>query len=170
MAADRVRFGDFELDPVNCELRRGPNRIKLERIPMELLILLAHSKGKLVNRSEVVDVIWGKNCFLERDSAINTAIRKLRRVLGDHPRNPTFIETVPGKGFRFLTASSSHTTHLEAKALYLRGLHFWTRKTPDSYIEAIKLFQKSIDIDPDYSLPYLGLAKTWILLVRPPRD
>ncbi len=162
MATDGVRFGDFELDPGNYELRRGSNRIKLERIPMDLLILLANSNGRLIHRSEVVELIWGKDCFLESDSAINTAIRKLRRVLGDDPRNPVYIETVPGKGYRFLKLRSSRTS-LEAKALYSRGLHFWNRKTPGSYIEAIKLFQRSIDIDPDYSLPHLGLAKTWIL-------
>jgi len=174
MARDPLRFGDFELDPANYELRRGSNRIKLERIPMELLILLATSNGRLVHRSEVVEVIWGKDCFLESDSAINTAIRKLRRVLDDHPREPTFIETVPGKGYRFLAASSSHKVPIDAKALYSRGLHFWNRKTPESYIEAIKLFQRSIDIDPEYSLPYLGLAKTWILFgihgLQPARD
>ena len=163
MARDLVRFGDFELDPANYELRRGSNRIKMERIPMELLILLANNDGKLVHRSEVVEVIWGKDCFLESDSAINTAIRKLRRVLGDHPRDPVFIETVPGKGYRFLKGSPRQDIPVEAKALYSRGLHFWNRKTPESYIEAIKLFQRSIDVDPCYSLPYLGLAKTWIL-------
>ena len=163
MARDLVRFGDFELDPANYELRRGSDRIKLERIPMELLILLANNDGRLVHRSEVVEVIWGKDCFLESDSAINTAIRKLRRVLGDHPKDPVFIATVPGKGYRFLRASGRQNIPVEAKALYSRGLHFWNRKTPESYIEAIKLFQRSIDVDPGYSLPYLGLAKTWIL-------
>lgn len=163
MAADRIQFGNFEIDTANFELRRGSTRIKLERIPMELLILLAENKGRLIQRAEMVEAIWGKGCFLESDSAINTAIRKLRRVLGDQPRSPMFIETIPRKGYRFLTASSHHRTPDDAKALYSRALHYWNRKTPESYLEAIRLYQKSLDIDPEYALPYIGLAKTWIL-------
>jgi serine/threonine-protein kinase len=163
MAGNRILFGDFVLDPANFELRRGPDRIRLERIPMELLILLAQHQGRVVHRTEVVESIWGKGCFLESDSAINTAIRKLRRVLSDDPNRPTFIETVPGKGYRFVAATSGHQSRAEAVALYRRGLHFWNRKTPEWYLEAIRLFQQSIDKDPDYPLPHLGLAKAWIM-------
>lgn len=141
---------------------------------MELLILLARSNGRLVQRGEVVETIWGKGHFFEIDSAINTAIRKLRRALGDNPDHPTFIETVPGRGYRFLAAGSNHKAPLDARALYAKGLHFWNRKTPESYVEAIRFYQKAIDIDPDYPLPYLGLAKTWILFgihgIRPSHE
>ena len=163
MAPNRILFGDFALDPENFELRRGPERIKLERIPMELLILLARRQGRVVHRAEVVESIWGKDRFLETESAINTAIRKLRRVLGDDPSHPTFIETVPAKGYRFIAAIANHHGHAEAEALYRRGLHFWNRKRPDLYMEAIGLYQQSIDKDPDFPLPYLGLAKAWIM-------
>lgn len=162
MTAERIQFGEFDLDAARFELRRGSKRVKLERIPMELLVLLASSEGRLVERRELVEAIWGKDHFLESDSAINTAIRKLRRVLGDDPRQPTFIETVPGKGYRFLAESAGKAT-AEAKALYARGLHFWNRKTPDGYLEAIRIFQRCIDLDSDDALPYLGLAKTWIM-------
>jgi DNA-binding winged helix-turn-helix (wHTH) protein/Tfp pilus assembly protein PilF len=163
MAPDRIRFGDFELDAANFTLRRGVTRIKLERIPMTALILLARNQGRLVKRAELVEAIWGKDYFLESDTAINTAIRKLRRVLGDDPKQPTYIETMPGNGYRFLPGNSGLRPE-EAKALYSRGLHFWNRKTPELYMEAIRLYQESIDLDPDYPLPYVGLAKTWIML------
>ena len=161
--ANQIQFGDFELDAERFELRRGMDRIKLERIPMELLIMLARSGGRLVQREEVVRAIWGEGHFLEIDSAINTAVRKLRRVLGDDAKRPAFIETVPGKGYRFLAKNHIGGPPQEAMALYQRGLHFWNRKTPDSYLEAIRLYQKSIDADPSQALPYLGLAKTWIM-------
>jgi len=164
MAAEPICFRDFELDPARYELRRGHARIKLERIPMELLILLAHSAGRLVERREVVEAIWGKDNFFDSDSAINTAIRKLRRILGDDPKQPEFIETVPGKGYRFLILTSHGRRARDAEALYAKGLHFWNRKTPAAYSEATKLFQAAIDLDPDYPAPYVGLAKTWILL------
>jgi DNA-binding winged helix-turn-helix (wHTH) protein len=173
MTPDRIHFGDFELDAANFTLRRGMTRIKLERIPMEALILLAHSKGRLVQRAELFEAIWGKDHFLESDTAINTAIRKLRQVLGDDSKHPAYIETVAGKGYRFLPGSSGHRPE-EARTLYDRGLHFWNRKTPESYMESIRLYQESIDLDPSYPLPYLGLAKTWILFgihgLQPPRE
>ncbi|HEX5234654.1 MAG TPA: tetratricopeptide repeat protein [Silvibacterium sp.] len=172
--ADRIQFGDFELDTRCFELRRGMQRIKLERIPMELLILLAGSGGRLVERREVVKAIWGQGHFLESESAVNTAVRKLRRVLGDDAKQPVFIETVPGKGYRFLVKNSVGWAAHEGMALYQRGLHYWNRKTPESYLEAIRLYQKSIDADPDQPLPYLGLAKTWIMFgihgLQPPHD
>lgn len=164
MAAERIQFGDFELDTRGFELRRGAKRIRLERIPMEMLIILARSGGRLVERDQVVEAIWGKGHFLESDSAINTAIRKLRRVLGDDPKQPMFIETVPGKGYRFLVKNSEDAGAQEAMALYARALHFWNRKTPESYLEAIRLYQRSIDADPGLPMPFLGLAKTWIML------
>jgi DNA-binding winged helix-turn-helix (wHTH) protein/Flp pilus assembly protein TadD len=163
MTVERILFGEFELDVTNFELRRGVVQIKLERIPMELLILLARNSGKLVQRAEVVETIWGKGRFLEVDSAINTAIRKVRRALGDDPRHPAIIDTVPGRGYRFVATGTKQDPSHDARALYSRGLHFWNRKTPDSYLEAIRLYQESIDIDPNYAPSYLGLAKTWIL-------
>ena len=163
MKAERILFGEFELDAANFELRRGTVRIKLERIPMELLILLERNNGRLVQRTEVVEPVWGKGCFLEADSAINTAIRKVRRALGDNPKHPVIINTIPGRGYRFVASGTKQDAPQNAKALYAKGLHFWNRKTPDSYLEAIRLYQESIDIDPNYALPYLGLAKAWIM-------
>lgn len=68
---------------------------------MELLILLVQRQGNLVTRDEIAAHLWGKDVFLEVDHSINTAIRKIRRVLRDDPEKPRFIETVVGKGYRF---------------------------------------------------------------------
>jgi TolB-like protein/tetratricopeptide (TPR) repeat protein len=102
MPADRIRFGDFELDPEGYELRRSGAPVRLERIPMELLLLLAANSGRLVPRSALVERVWGKDHFLDGDGAINTAVRKLRVALGDSVEKPRFIETVTGKGYRFM--------------------------------------------------------------------
>jgi TolB-like protein/Tfp pilus assembly protein PilF len=99
-----IRFEDFELDVSGYELRRSGDAVKLERIPMELLMFLAANPGRLVLRSELVDVIWGKNHYLQDESAINTAVRKLRAALADDAEKPRFIETVTGKGYRFTAA------------------------------------------------------------------
>ena len=99
-----LRFGDFELDVAAYELRRDGRRVRLERQPMDLLILLVGQRGQLVSRSQIVDALWSKDVFVDVENGVNTAIRKLRQALRDAPDAPTFIETVPGKGYRFIAA------------------------------------------------------------------
>jgi len=102
-----IKFEDFELDRGRYELRRGDRVLKLEKIPMELLVLLAESNGQLVSREEIVERIWGKDVFLDTEHGINTAIRKIRQTLGDDPENPRFVQTVTGKGYRFIAVTST---------------------------------------------------------------
>lgn len=103
MLSDVVRLeGDLELDPRAYELRRSGRRLKLERIPMELLLLLVERRGELVTREEIIERIWGKDVFLDTDSGINAAIRKIRQVLKDDPEKPLFVQTITGKGYRFV--------------------------------------------------------------------
>lgn len=99
-----VRFHDFVLDPAAYELRRHGHRVRIERQPLDLLLLLVARRGQLVSRSEIVDALWGKDVFVDVENGVNTAIRKLRQALRDAPDTPTFIETVPGKGYRFIAA------------------------------------------------------------------
>jgi eukaryotic-like serine/threonine-protein kinase len=103
MAPDLFRFEDFELDLRSYQVRRSGRSLKLERIPMEVLFLLAERRGQLVTREEIIEKLWGKNTFLDTDNAINTAIRKIRQVLEDDPAQPRFVQTVTGKGYRFIS-------------------------------------------------------------------
>ncbi|MBZ5599602.1 MAG: protein kinase [Acidobacteriia bacterium] len=101
--AHLVKFGDdLELDPGAYELRRAGRPLKLERIPMELLLLLVEQRGQLVTREHIIERIWGKDVFLDVDSSINSAIRKIRLVLKDDPEEPRFLQTVTGRGYRFI--------------------------------------------------------------------
>ncbi|MGH9646724.1 MAG: winged helix-turn-helix domain-containing protein, partial [Bryobacteraceae bacterium] len=102
MESARLKFGDYELNAASYELSRRGRQIKLERIPMELLMLLLERRGQLVTRDEIIEKLWGKNVFLDVDNSINTAIRKLRRILRDNARRPTYLLTVTGKGYRFV--------------------------------------------------------------------
>jgi DNA-binding winged helix-turn-helix (wHTH) protein len=95
---------DFELDRGAYELRRLGQGVRLSRIPMELLLLLVERRGELVTRDEIVERIWGKDLFLDTDNSINAAIRKLRQVLDDDPEQPRFVQTVTGKGYRFVAS------------------------------------------------------------------
>src|SRR4249920_2056879 len=99
---ETFRFGDFELDVAAYELRRLGRPIKLGRQPMELLILLVERPRHLVSRSEIIDRLWGKDVFVDVDTGINTAVSKIRQALRDSAEAPAFVETVPGKGYRFI--------------------------------------------------------------------
>src|ERR1035437_4681836 len=104
MAAGLVRFEDVELDLRAYHLQRSGRTLKLERIPMEVLFLLVERRGQLVTREEIIEKLWGKNVFLDTDNAINTAIRKIRQVLKDDPEQPRFVQTITGRGYRFIAA------------------------------------------------------------------
>jgi TolB-like protein/DNA-binding winged helix-turn-helix (wHTH) protein/Tfp pilus assembly protein PilF len=95
------RFGIFELDTRRFEFRREGVPIKLEKLPMELLILLVERRGELVSRQEIVERLWGDNVYVDAENGINTAVRKIRVAMGDsidHAGDP--IQTVVGKGYR----------------------------------------------------------------------
>ncbi len=97
-----LRFGDFELDVVGYELRRHGRPVRLERQPMDLLLLLVERGRQLVSRTDIVDRLWSKDVFVDVETGVNTAIRKVRRALRDSADSPAFIETVPGRGYRFI--------------------------------------------------------------------
>ncbi len=99
---ENIRFGDFELDLRLRELRRGERPVKLERIPVELLLLLVAERGRIVTREQIGEHIWGKGVFLDTDNSINGAIRKIRLALKDNPERPRFVQTISGKGYRFI--------------------------------------------------------------------
>jgi TolB-like protein/DNA-binding winged helix-turn-helix (wHTH) protein len=95
-------FGDFRLDCNRFELWRAGVSMKLERKPMELLILLTTREGDLVTRTEIAERLWGNEVFVDTEHGINTAIRKVRHALHDDPEQPRFVQTVMGRGYRFI--------------------------------------------------------------------
>src|ERR1700737_412904 len=107
MPAMSLKFKDPELHLPSYQLRRNGSVIKLERIPMELLILLASKGGQLVSREEIIEKLWGKDVFVDSEHGVNTAIRKIRNALKDDPERPQFIQTVVGKGYRFIPPVTS---------------------------------------------------------------
>jgi len=104
-------FAQFELDLAAYALRVRGKSVKLEKIPMEVLILLVQRAGTLVQRSEIQAALWGTEVFVEHDAAINTAVRKIRQALGDDAEAPRFIQTVVGKGYRFIAPLESPANH-----------------------------------------------------------
>lgn len=91
-----------ELNLDRFELRINGSPVRLEKIPMELLIFLVDNRDRLVTRQEIVERLWGKDVYLDSEQGINTAVRKVRQALGDDPEQPRFVQTVVGKGYRFI--------------------------------------------------------------------
>jgi DNA-binding winged helix-turn-helix (wHTH) protein len=99
----RFRFGGFALDVDAYALTRADGtRVRLQKVPMDLLILLVERAGALVEREVIRGALWCADVFVEQDASINTAVRKIRRALDDDQIEPRFIETVVGKGYRFV--------------------------------------------------------------------
>jgi DNA-binding winged helix-turn-helix (wHTH) protein len=91
-----------ELDLGRYELRRFGRRIKLEKKPMELLIFLVGRREQMVSREDIVRKLWRSGLFIDTDRNLNNIVRKIRTALGDSSVRPRFLETVVGKGYRFI--------------------------------------------------------------------
>jgi DNA-binding winged helix-turn-helix (wHTH) protein/tetratricopeptide (TPR) repeat protein len=93
---------EIELDLGRYELRRHGRRVKLEKKPMDLLIFLVGRRDQLVSRRDVVAKLWRSDLFIDTQPNINNIVRKIRAALGDNSVKPRFLETVVGKGYRFI--------------------------------------------------------------------
>ena len=98
----RYRFGNFELNARSGELRRSGAKLRLQDQPFLVLRKLLESAGTVVAREDLHAALWPADTFVDFDTSLNTAIKRLREVLGDSADTPVFIETVPRRGYRFL--------------------------------------------------------------------
>ncbi len=96
------RFGAFELDEAAGELRKHGIRIKLHSQPFQVLLMLLERPTELVTREEMRRRLWGDDTIVDFDHGLNTAVNKLREALGDAAAQPRHVETVPGRGYRFI--------------------------------------------------------------------
>src|SRR5713101_398743 len=98
-----LRFGVFEVDVRAGEVRKQGMRIKLQEQPFHVLTVLLQRPGEVVTREELRSQNWPADTFVDFDNSLNTAINKLREALGDSADSPRFIETLPRRGYRFIT-------------------------------------------------------------------
>ncbi|MBZ5684161.1 MAG: winged helix-turn-helix domain-containing protein [Acidobacteriia bacterium] len=101
------RFGVFELDLRAGELRRNGIKVKLQEQPFQVLTELLERPGQVVTREELRNRLWPADTYVDFDHSLNAAIRRLRDTLGDSAENPTFVETVARRGYRFLAPVSA---------------------------------------------------------------
>lgn len=102
MTFEKALPQDLVLDLASFQLISAGQRVKLEKTPMEILALLVRRRGVLVTREEIVRTIWADGVHVDVDAGINTAIRKIRLALDDDSASPRYVETVIGKGYRFV--------------------------------------------------------------------
>ncbi len=134
MPAATFEFGEFELDCERFELRRNRHPVRLERKPLELLILLASSGGRLVSREEIARCLWPSEVFVDTEHGINTAIRKIRHALREDSDHPRFLQTVTGKGYRFVGATARPELEPAAPARPEPGAPLMTTASPSSWV------------------------------------
>jgi DNA-binding winged helix-turn-helix (wHTH) protein len=116
MADKRVRFAEFELDFGHFQLYRRGERVCLEGLPLQLLMYLVEKQKQLVTREQIADALWGKDVFVDVEQGINTAIRKIRIALEDDSGQPRFLQTVVGRGYRFVAECEDHAAEVTFSA------------------------------------------------------
>src|SRR5437763_8817176 len=99
-----ISFGSFQLDPDAGSLEKHGVPVRLPRQPALILTLLAQRAGTVITREELREQVWSSDTFVDFEHGLNAAINKLRQVLGDSAERPRYIETLPGRGYRFVAA------------------------------------------------------------------
>jgi Tol biopolymer transport system component/DNA-binding winged helix-turn-helix (wHTH) protein len=119
------RFGIFDLNLRTRELRKAGLRLRLQEQPFRVLAVLLERPGELISRDELKRRLWGEAEFGDFDQAINVAVKKLRRTLGDDADSPRFIETLPRRGYRFIapvTTPGNGTANVNAATDEPKGI------------------------------------------------
>jgi len=119
-----LKFGGFELAPSTFELRRGARIVKVEKLAMELLLFLVSRRESVVSREAIAEKLWGKDVFVDSEDGINTAVRKVRKALGDNPEKARFVQRIPGRGYRFIAPVFEEYRHETSNRVLLAVLPF----------------------------------------------
>jgi TolB-like protein/DNA-binding winged helix-turn-helix (wHTH) protein len=101
-ASSVIRFGAFELDTANGELRKAGVSLKIHPQPLQVLLLLTEHAGQTVTREEIQRCLWGDNTFADFERGINFCVNQIRATLGDDAEKPRYVETLPRRGYRFI--------------------------------------------------------------------
>src|SRR5207244_9571284 len=103
----KVKFGIFKADLRAGELRRNGSKVKLQEQPFQILAMLLERHGEIVTREELRARLWSADTFVDFDHGLNSAIRRLRDALGDSAENPSLVETLGHRGYRFVAPVAS---------------------------------------------------------------
>jgi DNA-binding winged helix-turn-helix (wHTH) protein/Flp pilus assembly protein TadD len=169
----RVQFGVFEVSLRERELRKFGLRVKLQQKPFQILHRLLETPGEFVSREELARVLW-PDLHVLFDRSLNTAVNALRRALGDPGKNPRFIESRQGLGYRFIAQVEQVQTErapvevrsqrrsTEAHRDYLKGRYFSNKLTAEDLHKSVAHFESALARDPGYAPAHTGMADTYI--------
>ncbi len=116
MPEKKICFDDFQLDYGRFQLSCRGTPVRLEGLPLQLLMFLVEKRGQLVTREQISTALWSKDVFVDVEQGINTAIRKIRRALEDDAEQPQYLQTVVGRGYRFVAPTAVEDSGTEAPA------------------------------------------------------
>jgi len=101
-SSSRLRFDGFEVDLCSGEVWKHGIRVRLQDQPFQVLRVLLGRPGQIVTRDELKQTLWPADTFVDFDDGLNTAVKKIRELLGDSAERPRYIETIPRRGYRFV--------------------------------------------------------------------
>jgi DNA-binding winged helix-turn-helix (wHTH) protein len=101
-SSTRLRFDAFEVDLCSGEVWKHGLRVRLQDQPFQVLRVLVEHPGQIVTRDELKQTLWPADTFVDFDDGLNTAVKKIRELLGDSAERPRYIETIPRRGYRFV--------------------------------------------------------------------
>ncbi len=154
-SVSRMRFGAFEVDLAERDLRRDGLKVKLNEKPFQVLAVLLERAGRIVRRDEIRACLWPADTYVDFDANLNTALSTLRHALGDSADKPQYIETVPRQGYRFiapvdLVEAPPPRIAATAEAPIANGLLASTTALAEAAATAAKS-PVEIDLDAEYS-------------------
>src|SRR5580692_2357191 len=97
-----VRFGVFEVDVRAGEIRKSGTKIRVQEQPFQILVMLLERPDEVVSREELRQKLWPADTFVDFEHGVNSAVARLRDLLGDSADSPRYIETLPRRGYRFI--------------------------------------------------------------------
>ena len=112
-SSGRVRFDRFEVDLRSGEVWENGTRVRLQEQPFQVLRVLLERNDEIVSREELKRTLWAADTFVDFDDGLNTAVKKIRDVLGDSAEQTRYIETIPRRGYRFKCAVERLSPRLE---------------------------------------------------------
>jgi len=175
-------FGGFSLDAKlhRLSVRETREHIALTPRAVLLLLTLVCSKGRVVTKEELLDRVWAGSVVEEGN--LSQTMFVLRKTLGDDPKHPKYIRTVPGSGYQFVAEvievvkADNHSldrlhrfgaqpaSNTSAQKAYIQGRSFWNKRTKDGLKQSIEHFEEALRLDPDFSYAYAGIAESYRLL------
>jgi DNA-binding winged helix-turn-helix (wHTH) protein len=141
----KVRFDQFELDFGGFQLYRCGRLVRVEGLPLQLLMILIENRRRLVTREEIAEALWGKDVFVDVEQGINTAVRKIRRALEDDSAEPHYLQTVVGRGYRFLAPTDDSGDAATQSAKPAGGVWFSAEELGVAVMAAAGLHPDDLD-------------------------